>query len=186
MWNCFSTPIPKFYILMLLFNFAQGLIKFWLLPLKWTQIFARARGECVLKVFLKAQNLSDQKQICHKQNVSTCFNFKFSFCWLFFEEKGRYWQIFSKKTYSEHGSKFADFLELDKIYLIGSAGPVFENRKKCYITPPYYTGLGSFPWMHSILVTFSCQDDYCWKSNLSTENQSLVPLLTYLASNIIL
>ena len=29
---------------------------------------------------------------------------------------------------------------LIKIYLIGSIVPVFENRKKCYITPPYWTG----------------------------------------------
>ena len=32
-WNCFWTPIPKCYILMLLFNLAQGLWKCWLLPL---------------------------------------------------------------------------------------------------------------------------------------------------------
>ena len=29
--------------------------------------------------------------------------------------------------------------ETNDIFLIGSLVPVFENRKKCYITPPYST-----------------------------------------------
>ena len=58
------------------------------------------------------------------------------------------------------------FIGLLKINLICSIVPVFENRKKCYITPPYWTGclLSSYGWLAAQLDNWKNQVEcavYC-------------------------
>ena len=88
------------------------------------------------------------------KNLKQNFIVEFSFWRLFFEVKGRYRHFFSpflsslwlfEKEFlsrSRPNSPIFFLIGLIKIYLIGSIVTVFENHKKCHITPPLYQAWG--------------------------------------------
>ena len=108
----------------------------------------------IKKVFSLTRSKTNLSILGAQKNIFFKLNFEFSFGHLFFEVKGRYVKILYKKcTFLRslfESEKFAAYSPracgqirknfgnwTHKIYLIGDIVPVFKNRKKFYITPPY-------------------------------------------------